>query len=250
MCPYCNLQYDTYPPGAPTTAKAFVNTYRSQLISTANKYRISSWNNISKSNVFSVKYAILNYGCCLADIQGTEDFEYVGDNGIIPDTHPYNSLAHSILIIGWETINSILYWKVVNTWGNWGEAGEGGNRTGSAYLPVDHSKIYRYYSMVPYISDTVEWDTPKVAGQPVVVNAIEMQRMMQRLKYVLEDNYNTYFTPYDFSRHKFFHTYQYNQAVGAINAVRSSTLTNVSNSTSISAAQLNDLRDYINAFPT
>lgn len=74
---------------------------------------------------------IQNYGFFVHTFCIPENFYGLGNTGIVPEPDVYSGFNHTLLLIGWKTINSKIHWIGLNGWDTtWGD-------DGLCYIPID-----------------------------------------------------------------------------------------------------------------
>lgn len=242
ICNHGHLHFsDEAEPGI-GTARSFVTNYYTALISQARKYRISSWNAITKTSISVIESAITTYGCALLNMYMSDDMEYdYCQDGVLRDVYPKRSgLTHVVCVVGWKTIDSKVYWICINSWGDY----YGDN--GFWYVPTDYSKSIYFYKMVPNITTSATWDKTKNVGDAFYVNAREWNRVEERLTRKLKNRGATYTETRQFRGQPITAT-AYNKMINAINSQLGTSYPSVTAGQSISAALMANLINGVNA---
>lgn len=82
----------------------------------------------------TVASMIQNYGYFVHTFCIPENFYGLDSTGIVPEPDVYSGFNHTLLLIGWKTINSVKYWIGLNGWGiEWGD-------DGLCYIPMNWGK--------------------------------------------------------------------------------------------------------------
>lgn len=242
LCNHNHLHFsDEAEPGI-GTARSFVTNHYTALISQARKYRISSWNAITKTSISVIESAITTYGCALLNMYMSDDMEYdYCQDGILRDVYPKRSgLTHVVCVVGWKTIDSKVYWICINSWGDY----YGDN--GFWYVPTDYSKIIYFYKMVPNITASATWDKTKNVGDAFYVNAREWNRVEERLTRKLKNRGTTYTETRQF-RGQPITAVAYNKMINAINGQLGTSYSNAAVGQPITAVLMANLINCVNA---
>lgn len=124
-------------------AKRRVDDKKESLKKEAYKYRISNF--YACSSVSDIKQAIMECGCVSAMFPAWASLDNLNDkNIIVPSEIEYG--YHQMTILGWERVNDVEYWIILNSWGeNWGDEGY-------CYMPTKYTdEIVEAWAMVDNI---------------------------------------------------------------------------------------------------
>ena len=137
------------------TTKRAVSLVRSkseEYFKKAEPYKISSFYTCNSRR--EIQQAIISTKAVITGIPIYDSFFTPNSEGIIEfnpskDIRSYG--GHAITLTGWKTVNNILYWRVLNSWGiEWGQ-------NGYCWLPESYPWIEQVYAIVDtYIENTFQ----------------------------------------------------------------------------------------------
>lgn len=154
---------DMYYPDNRYLTDNYVGAYGNGLLGAATIFENGKYNGIQQNAILnrtiskatanfysseSVATMIQNYGFFVHNFCIPENFYGVRAPGILPEPDIYSGFNHTILLIGWKTINNIKYWIGLNGWDTWW----GDN--GLCYIPMNWGQ----YTTPPSGYSAWAWD--------------------------------------------------------------------------------------------
>jgi len=169
------------------------------LLPKAKENAIGSYYNIKKDDELNIKRSIVENGVVIVAWYVYSSVSKIGDDGIIPMVDLENEKfygGHFSYLVGWETIDGILYWILANSWGT--EVGDKGHY----YMKHEYNAIATIYGVTdkPFISNNIsvmlraddnsmyirkgeEWETIEMDTKPIID---ENDRMLLPIRWVCE----------------------------------------------------------------
>lgn len=180
------------------SAKDAVDSVYSSLITEARKNKITSWIDIKDSGTDVIKQAIIDVGCLIIHVPSGDSLWDAEDDGIVVGDGGGSGLSHTMVIRGWDTINSVESWICQNSWCD--SVGTPLGDNGLYYIPFNHHTIYNIWKL-NYNTTNYTYPTPctfrdSIASESAV--SIYAQDWNKLLDLIYEEYYRFKHEPYTY----------------------------------------------------